>query len=146
MRLLWRAPIWLYRLGLGWLLGKRFLLLRHTGRKSGLGRQAVLEVVRYDSEEERFIIASGFGEQSDWLLNVSKTPQVRIQVGGRQYAALARRLSVAEAELEMADYGRRHPRAIKTLGGILGYEVGNTEETYREFGRIIPIVALDVQQ
>lgn len=24
-RLLWRAPIWLYRLGLGWLLGHRFL-------------------------------------------------------------------------------------------------------------------------
>ena len=30
-RALFRAPIWLYRLGLGGLLGGRFLLLTHTG-------------------------------------------------------------------------------------------------------------------
>ena len=45
-RLLFRAPVWLYRLGLGGLFGKRMLLLNHTGRKSGLPRQAVLEVVQ----------------------------------------------------------------------------------------------------
>lgn len=35
-RILFRAPIWLYRRGLGWLLGKRFLLINHIGWKSGL--------------------------------------------------------------------------------------------------------------
>ena len=44
-RWLFRMPIGLYRLRLGWLLGDRFLLLHHTGRKSGLPRQAVVEVV-----------------------------------------------------------------------------------------------------
>ena len=34
-RLLWRAPIWMYRLHLGRLMGGRFLLLHHTGRVSG---------------------------------------------------------------------------------------------------------------
>lgn len=40
-RALFRAPILLDRLGLGGLLGHRFLLLTHTGRP----RQVVLEVV-----------------------------------------------------------------------------------------------------
>ena len=40
-RALFRAPIWLYRLGLGGLLGGRFLLLTHTGRTSGRPRQVV---------------------------------------------------------------------------------------------------------
>ncbi|HEU5434459.1 MAG TPA: hypothetical protein VFU81_22495, partial [Thermomicrobiales bacterium] len=47
-RLLARAPIWLYRLHLGRLLGHHALVLTHRGRKSGKARQAILEVVRYD--------------------------------------------------------------------------------------------------
>jgi hypothetical protein len=46
VRALLRLPILLYRLHLGWLLGHRFLLLTHVGRKSGLQRRTVLEVVR----------------------------------------------------------------------------------------------------
>ena len=45
---LWRAPIWFYRIGLGGLFGKRFLLLNHIGRVSGQIRQAVVEVVNFD--------------------------------------------------------------------------------------------------
>ena len=69
-RLLWRAPIWLYRAGLGWMMGNRFLLLNHIGRKSGLPRQAVVEVVVSNDEEGTFTIASGFGAKSDWYQNI----------------------------------------------------------------------------
>lgn len=41
-RLLFRLPIWLFRLHLGWLAGHCFLLLTHSGRQSGLPRQTVL--------------------------------------------------------------------------------------------------------
>ena len=40
-RALFRAPIYLYRLGLGWLFGKRILLLNHIGRVSGKQRQVI---------------------------------------------------------------------------------------------------------
>jgi hypothetical protein len=73
-RMLLRAPIWCYRLGCGWLLGKRFLLLHHLGRNSGLPRQTVLEVVKYDADTDTYFIASGFGKQSDWYRNLLKTP------------------------------------------------------------------------
>ena len=45
VRWLVRAPIWLYRAGLGFVFGSRFLLLQHRGRRTGQVRQVMLEVV-----------------------------------------------------------------------------------------------------
>ena len=82
LRLAARTPIWLYRLRLGWLLGGRFLMLTHIGRKTGRPRQVVLEVVRHDRDSNSFIVASGWGEQSNWFQNVQKTPQVWCKAAG----------------------------------------------------------------
>ena len=60
-RALFRAPIYLYRLGLGWLFGKRILLLNHIGRVSGTQRQVILEVVEHDPTNGSFVVASGWG-------------------------------------------------------------------------------------
>ena len=50
-RLLMRFPIWLFCMHLGWMVGERFLLLTHTGRKSGLPR---MMGYRLDGSEEDF--------------------------------------------------------------------------------------------
>jgi len=134
-------PIWLYRAHLGWLLGGRFLLLTHTGRKSGLPRRAVLEVVRHDPTTGIYYVSSGFGEKSDWFRNVQQTPQVTIQVGRRKMTAMAERLPVEEAERELLDYGHRHPKALRNLARILGYQIQNTDEDIRALARVLPIVA-----
>lgn len=84
-----RAPLFLYRMGLGGLLGQRFLLLNHTGRKSGQPRQTVLEVVNHDKTNDTYFIASGFGKKSDWYLNILTHPKVEIQVGWRKMAVTA---------------------------------------------------------
>ena len=39
LRRLFRAPVYLYCWSGGWLLGHRFLLLIHVGRRTGLRRQ-----------------------------------------------------------------------------------------------------------
>jgi deazaflavin-dependent oxidoreductase (nitroreductase family) len=141
-RLFFRAPIYLYRIGLGALLGKRFLLLNHIGRKSGKARQTVLEVVKHDKETETFYIASGFGTQSDWYLNILENPKVNIQVGWRNLAVTAVPLTPDESGQAMVDYARRYPTAAKNLGKIIGYNV-STEEEYRAVGRdAIPFIAL----
>lgn len=49
-RALLRAPVALYRAGLGGLLGSRLVLLTDTGRVSGEPRQEVLEVVAHGDE------------------------------------------------------------------------------------------------
>src|SRR5689334_12771192 len=91
-RTLYRLPIWLFRLHLGWLFMRRFLLLTHVGRKSGLPRQTLLEILQYDQEKERYVVFAGWGEQADWVKNVEKTPQVTVQVGQRSFPAQALRL------------------------------------------------------
>src|SRR5215469_3700219 len=40
LRRLFRVPVYLYWWKCGWLLGHRFLLLNHTGRRTGLRRHA----------------------------------------------------------------------------------------------------------
>ena len=56
--LMFKLPVYIYRLRLGWLLGHRFLLLTHQGRKTGKIRHTVLEVIRYDKSGRRALAAS----------------------------------------------------------------------------------------
>ena len=64
-RLAFRLPIYLYRLDLGRLLGHRFLLLVHRGRKSGLLRETVLEVLLHDPATNESVVLSAWGEKAD---------------------------------------------------------------------------------
>lgn len=75
-----RSPLWLYHHRLGWLLGRRFLLLEHVGRRTGLPREAVLEVVDRPAPGT-YRVVSGLGTRSEWLRNVQHTPRVRVSVG-----------------------------------------------------------------
>jgi len=139
-RLLYRLPILFYHGGLGWLLGKRFLLLTHTGRISGLPRQAVLEVIRFDRGRGSYYVISGFGEQADWFRNIQLTPEVEITVGHRCKEALAEILPQEDAEWELLDYARRHPLAARMLPRLLGYRVDGSEEGYRALARQLKVV------
>ncbi len=142
-KFLFRVPLLLYRMGLGGLLGKRFVLLNHIGRKSGKPRQSVLEVVNHDKTTDTYYIASGFGKKSDWYLNIMAHPQVDIQVGWRKMAVTAVPLTPDESGQAMVDYARRYPVAAKNLGKLIGYNV-STEAEYRAVGHdSIPFIALE---
>lgn len=142
-RLLFRAPIWFYRLGLGRLLGERFLLLNHVGRKSRRSRQTVLEVAGRDSETGAYLVASGFGRQSDWYRNILVTPKVTIRVGSKRLRAEAAPLCPGESGNAMIDYARRHPGAAKQLMRLCDFEVKGSEHEYYIIGHdYIPFVSL----
>src|SRR5215472_11028027 len=70
LRCLLRAPAHLYLWKCGWLLGHRFLLLIHIGRRTGLTRHTVLEVLEYRREGPEAIVMSAFGPSVDWLRNI----------------------------------------------------------------------------
>jgi deazaflavin-dependent oxidoreductase (nitroreductase family) len=143
LRLMLRLPIWIYRLRLGWLLGNSFLLLTHVGRKTGLPHQTVVEVVSHNSTNDRYVIASGWGEKSDWFRNIQKTPEVRVQVGRRNFQAHATILSVAEAEEVLLNYARKHPAAFRELAKfMMGERLGATKEDCSRLAQSIPLVAL----
>ncbi|GIK42910.1 MAG: nitroreductase [Chloroflexota bacterium] len=143
VRLLLRLPIWLYRARLGWLLGHRFLLLTHVGRKTGLLHRTVLEVVHFDKATDVYMVASGWGEKSDWLRNIEKTPTVFVNVGGRRFEAMARRLSVAEAQQALLDYARHHPATFRTLAWLMtSQRLQAAEEDCFLLAQSVPLVAL----
>ena len=139
-RIFFRLPIGLYRAGLGWMLGNRFLLLNHVGRKSGLPRQAVLEVVEHDPETDVYVVAVGFGEKSDWYRNLLVDPDVSIQVGRRKIAVTAECLDPQTAGEIMEDFARRYPMEAK-MAGVLGFEVNGSEEDYHKMGEMMTLIA-----
>jgi deazaflavin-dependent oxidoreductase (nitroreductase family) len=133
-RLLYRAPITLYKLGLGGLLGKRFVLVNHIGRKSRQPRQVVLEVVDYDRPSDTITIVSAWGEKSDWYQNLLQQPEVTIQYGNRSLAVRAEPFSPEASGEAMVSYAGQHPRAAKNLMGLVGYDVSGSDADYRRVG------------
>lgn len=143
-RLVFRSPLLLYKLGLGWVMGERFLRLRHRGRKSGRVHDTVLEVVGKDSGSGVYYIASGWGEGSNWLRNIEKTPGVGVQVGKRKFRAKAKRLPVEKACAVHYDYAQTHPKSFGVLTKkILGKKLEPTKENASKMAKYVPIIALE---
>ena len=140
-----RLPIVLYRVHLGWLLGARFLLLEHRGRKCGRTHRTVLEVIRHDAATGLWVVVSGWGDRTQWLANLRATPHAEIRSGSRRVAVEARVLPDAEAAREIADYGRRHPRALRTVARALGWEIDGSERDLDELARAVRVVALSMR-
>jgi len=138
MRLIFRAPIFLYRLGLGGLMGKRLLMLTHIGRKSGRPRYAVLEVARHDSSTGTFLVPAAYGRKADWYLNLLKTPEVVVNHRGRQLDVVAETLPMDDAAAEFGIYTATHPSAAKNLGKLMGVPF----DDLRALAEKVPLVAL----
>ena len=69
-----RLPSYLYRFRLGRLLGHRFLLLTHRGRKSGLTGRTPLEVLHFDPRSRESVVLSARGKKADWYRNIEASP------------------------------------------------------------------------
>ncbi len=142
LRLGLRLPIWLYRLNLGWLLGNRFLMLTHTGRKSGLARQTLIEVVQHDKESDAFYVVSGWAEKSNWYQNIQKTPRVTVRVGRREFKANAKFIPLIEEIKIMEGYAHEHPTAFKELTSLfLGERMKADSASVRRVAEKMPMVA-----
>ncbi|WP_199547164.1 nitroreductase family deazaflavin-dependent oxidoreductase [Streptomyces sp. N35] len=141
-RAAFRAPIRLYRMGLGALVPSRLLLLNHIGRVSGQPRQVVIEVVEHERSSGSYIVCSGFGPNAQWYRNLLAHPEVTIQVGARRLPVTAEPLNAEEGGAFMAGYAARHPRAARKLVKFMGFTVDGTLADYRAAGRELPFVRL----
>lgn len=141
-RIGFRLPIQLYKLGMGGLFGTRLLMLTHIGRKSGLKRQTVLEVVRHDKTKNEFIIAAGFGRKSDWVQNILVHPEVTVRCGRKDWDMKANFLSPEECGQEMVDYAHRYPLTMRELQKFMGFKVDGTDEDIYAMGKMLALVSL----
>ncbi len=121
-RWLFGAPVWLFRARLGTLLGGRFVMLEHRGRRSGRRHSTVLEVIRRDrASGERFVV-SGYGPAADWYRNVAAGGLEAVWVGWRPLPAVARLLDDDEAAAELTRYQADHPRVAARLVDLVGLD------------------------
>lgn len=143
-RALVRAPIWLFRARLGFLLGGRMLLMQHRGRVSGEARSVVLEVTDRPAPD-RIVVVSGMGTRAQWYRNVLVEPRVLVSVGARRgVRALAHVLPPDEAARTLDAYARDHPRAWTTLGPVLTEWARPLAAAQGEdrWERVVPVVEL----
>jgi deazaflavin-dependent oxidoreductase (nitroreductase family) len=125
LRHLFRVPIYLYRWRCGWLLGHRLLLLIHVGRRTGLLRLTVLEIMEFRNEPLEVIVMSGFGRNADWLLNIERAPSTEeVVVGSRRFVTTHRVLDENEAVGVLAGYEQRNWLFAAIIRAVLSRLVG----------------------
>lgn len=139
------APVRLYDLGAGRLLGHRFLVLTHRGRRSGRLHRTMLEVVRWDAGKGEATVMSGFGDRSDWLLNVRDGGAWEIQIAARRFRPAVRELGAEEAMDVLAGYEQRSRLLIPVIRFLLsrlaGFHYDGSSDARRRLVEALPLVA-----
>ncbi len=92
MKYVYKSPILLYRLGLQALVGRLFMIMTTTGRRSGLPRHTAIE---YHQHSGRKYVMVGWSK-SDWYQNILANPLLTIQTASGVEHVRARRLTSDE--------------------------------------------------
>jgi deazaflavin-dependent oxidoreductase (nitroreductase family) len=92
---LYQTPILLYRLGLGFLVGRVFMIMTTVGRKSAQPRRTAIEFHEYKG---RRYVFSAWGTKADWYRNIKANPWITIQTWRGAESVLAHRIT-SDAEL-----------------------------------------------
>lgn len=135
-----KLPVFLYRLRLGWLMGKRFMQLTHTGRRSGKVRRTILAVLRFD-EKTREIYAISAWKGSDWYYNIQSSPALQVEIGSIRYVPAQRTLSPEEITATFVDYRKRHPVFSRLICRIPGWKWDSSYEEFLALARTLRGVA-----
>lgn len=145
LRALLRAPVSLYRWRLGRLLGHRFLLLTHTGRRSGKRLQTMLEVLEYRTEFHEAVAMSGFGPKANWLQNIEATGSAEIEIASEHFRAAFRLLDEDEAVRVLSGYEQRNrfivPIVRSVLSRLVGWKYTGTGDERHKLVRSLPLIA-----
>jgi deazaflavin-dependent oxidoreductase (nitroreductase family) len=135
LRALLGLPVHLYHAHLGVLLGRRFLLLVHTGRRTGIKRETVLEVIRFDPVAREAVVAAGWGRRTGWLHNVEAGLAREVWIGRERFVPAYRVLAPDEAERLFADYERRNrlgaPLVRAVISRLVGWRYDGTQASRR---------------
>lgn len=139
-RAVFRLPLVLYGVGLGWIFGHQFLVLTHAGRRSGNVHETVLKVLHYDLASKESIVASAWGEQTDWYQNIRAHPAIAVRTGNEWYVPRQRPLPIDEAFAVLEDWTRRQRWFAHLMLGQIGQGPDLSESQLRAFSASVPFV------
>jgi deazaflavin-dependent oxidoreductase (nitroreductase family) len=139
---IFKLPLFLYRLRLGWLFGKRFMQITHVGRRSGKVRKTILAVLRFD-EKTKEIYAVSAWKGSDWYYNIQAPPALQVEMGFVRYVPTQRTLSPEEITATFMEYRKKHPIFSRMICRIPGWKWDSTYEEFLELARTLHGVAFE---
>jgi deazaflavin-dependent oxidoreductase (nitroreductase family) len=146
LRRVLRAPVPLYRARMGRLLGSRFLLLSHVGRRSGRRYETVLEVVGRVPATREYVVMAGLGRRADWLRNLLAGGGREVAVGRVRFVPAVRLLDEDDAVDALAGYEQRNrllaPVVRRVLSRLVGWRYTGTDAQRRRLVAELPLVAL----
>lgn len=118
LKYLFKAPILLWRLGLGPIVGRLFMIITTTGRKSGQPRHTAIEYHIW--RNRKYVLAAW--PQSDWYCNLLADPHLTIQTAMGTERVIARRL-MDDAELaDVYGFVATNP-LIRHFWKLLGFDM-----------------------
>lgn len=137
---IFKLPIFLYQLNLGWLLGTRFMQITHVGRRSGKVRKTILAVLRFDEKSKELFAVSAW-KGSDWYYNIQALPALQVESGFIRYVPKQRTLSPEEITTSFIEYRRQHPIFSRIICRIPGWKWDSSYEEFLELARTLRGVA-----
>jgi deazaflavin-dependent oxidoreductase (nitroreductase family) len=126
-----KMPLIIYRLGLGWIFGKRFMLLTHVGRRSGKAYRSVLAVLRFDEQTREIFVVSPW-ESSNWYRNIQASPALEVETGRVRYTPSQRSLSAQEIAVLLIEFCQQHPIFSRMVARIPGWKINSSYEEFLE--------------
>jgi deazaflavin-dependent oxidoreductase (nitroreductase family) len=135
-----KLPVFLYRIRLGWLLGKRFMQITHVGRRSGKVRRTILAVLQFDNKTEEIYAVSAW-KGSDWYYNIQASPALLVETGFIRYVPIQRTLSPEEITTTFLEYRKKHPIFSRIICRIPGWKWDSTYDEFLELARTLRGVA-----
>ncbi len=100
-----------YRRGLG--PTRRVLLLTTQGRKSGLPRVTPLQ---FEQVNDAYYVSSARGQAADWFKNILADPNVHLQIGVREWDAVAEPITDPARIADFLELRlRRHPVMVRLI-------------------------------
>jgi deazaflavin-dependent oxidoreductase (nitroreductase family) len=129
-----KMPLIPYRLGLGWMLGKRFMRLTHVGRRSGKTYQTVLAVLHLDEKTHEILAVSPWSG-SQWYRNIQSTPALAVETGDlrngpNSYRPIQRAVTPDEIAAAFIEFRPRYPIFSRLVARIPGWKI---DSPYEEF-------------
>ncbi len=107
-KIVFRFPLFMWRLGFQPILGRVLLVLTQTGRKTGRPRHTIIEY--HSAANGNKYVVSAFGRRAHWYKNIMQNPHVTIQsADGTEYVKARRVTDVNELLAFFRVLNRRNP-------------------------------------
>ena len=144
LKFFFKAPLFMHKLGLGgWegLIGAQWMLITATGRKTGKQRQAMVDVMDYDKENDIYYIEAAYGSRADWFRNIKANPIFEAQVGRRKFKASAEELTEKDTGETLVQFFRRKPGYTRSVMAMVGIKFKDEDEL-RKLGKNLTLLAV----